>query len=480
MSENSKNNYYTISPYAYNDEKEENDAKKNEDYKNFISIGKCSRFYLFILGAGSFKLLSLLILGANNIYEDGIGLFGFCPVLSNYNFVQSIYMYIGYIIFGFIFYHFKGVETIDINGGILEKKDQLMRNLTIQNIHKNKVAKNLANDNTKCEIAFLCLAFAVHIETKKVLYIEGFQFFNFWIIEIIFMQVLMRIYFTIDVYIHNKIAIIFNVVVCSAILITASFLPTSLSIDNPDNSYQTTEEKLGNYFYCILIILFFMVLSFIFCFTRIYSKVLMEFKFVSPYKLVALFGIAGVIVSIFSSLITYYINYKDNIISYFSDMRSSLDQGKKYKFYGEIFLVSPIYAFVTCVEFIFEILTIYYLNPFYILMSNTLYYGITELIFFILNSSNDTLVIIHFVLTELTEIFACFGFFIYLEIIELNFCGLSNNLRLSISQKGADEFKILSSTNIEREDEGDNDKNVGNNENKERKQFGNIKRYTNI
>ena len=480
MSENSKYNYYTISPYAYNDEKEENNAKKNEDYKKLISIGKCSRFYLLILGAGSFKLLSLLILGANNIYEDGIGLFGFCPVLSNYNFVQSIYMYIGYIIFGFIFYHFKGVETIDINGGILEKKDQLMRNLTIQNIHKNKVAKNLANDNTKCEIAFLCLAFAVHIETKKVLYIEGFQFFNFWIIEIIFMQVLMRIYFTIDVYIHNKIAIIFNVVVCSAILITASFLPTSLSNDNPGNSYQTTEKKLGNYFYCILIILFFMVLSFIFCFTRIYSKVLMEFKYVSPYKLVVLFGIAGVIVSVFSSLITYSINYKDNLINYFSDMRSSLDQGKKYKFYGEIFLVSPIYAFVTCVEFIFEILTIYYLNPFYILMSNTLYYGITELIFFILNSSNDTLVIIHFVLTELTEIFACFGFFIYLEIIELNFCGLSNNLRLSISQKGADEFKILSSTNIEREDEEDNDKNVGNNENKERKQFGNIKRYTNI
>ena len=353
-------------------------------------------------------------------------------------------MYIGYIIFGSIFYHFKGVETIDINGGILEKKDQLMRNLTIQNIHKNKVAKNLANDNTRCEIAFLCLAFAVHIETKKVLYIEGFQFFNFWIIEIIFMQVLMRIYFTIDVYIHNKIAIIFNVVVCSAILITASFLPTSLSNDNPGNSYQNTEKKLGNYFYCILIILFFMVLSFIFCFTRIYSKVLMEFKYVSPYKLVILFGIAGVIVSVFSSLITYSINYKDNLINYFSDMRSSLDQGKKYKFYGEIFLVSPIYAFVTFMEFIFEILSIYYLNPFYILMSNTLYYGITELIFFVLNYSSDALVLIHFVLTELAEIFACLGFLVYLEIIELNFCGLSNNIRQIISKKGEDEFKKLS------------------------------------
>ena len=34
MSENSKYNYYTISPYAYNDEKEENDAKKMKIIKN--------------------------------------------------------------------------------------------------------------------------------------------------------------------------------------------------------------------------------------------------------------------------------------------------------------------------------------------------------------------------------------------------------------------------------------------------------------
>ena len=221
MLENSMNSYYTYNRYAHNHTGDDNISENLGNNKKLITIGKCSRFYLFILGAGSFKLLSLLILGANNIYEDGIGLFGFCPVLSNYNFVQSIYMYIGYIIFGLIFYHFKGIEAIDTNKGSQEKKEFTNIIMTLQKQYKNKVAKILANDNTKYEIAFLCLAFAVHIETKKVLYIEGFQFFNFWIIEIIFMQVLMRIYFTIDVYIHNKIAIIFNVVVCSAILITA-------------------------------------------------------------------------------------------------------------------------------------------------------------------------------------------------------------------------------------------------------------------
>ena len=67
--------------------------------KCFISLGKCSRLYLYILGTGLFKIFSLILLGSNNISEDGIGLFGFCPIFNSFNFIQSIYIYIGYIIF---------------------------------------------------------------------------------------------------------------------------------------------------------------------------------------------------------------------------------------------------------------------------------------------------------------------------------------------------------------------------------------------
>ena len=45
-------------------------------------------------------------------------------------------------------------------------------------------------------------------------------------------------------------------------------------------------------------------------------------------------------------------------------MRVVLDKGKKYRFYGEIFLVSPMYSFSNALEFIFEIITIYYLIHF--------------------------------------------------------------------------------------------------------------------
>ena len=63
--------------------------------------------------------------------------------------------------------------------------------LLYKNISKTKnIDKVKKNINLK--IFFLCVVFAVHIETKKVLYIQGFQYFNLWTTEIIFMQWLMR------------------------------------------------------------------------------------------------------------------------------------------------------------------------------------------------------------------------------------------------------------------------------------------------
>ena len=405
--------------------------------KCFISLGKCSRLYLYILGSGLFKIFSLILLGSNNISEDGIGLFGFCPIFNSFNFIQSIYIYIGYIIFGIIFYCFKDVDKIFDSTGLKRRKNGLMNNF----IH-NKPIKN--TKKTKIYMFLVCLAFVFYIEIKKVLYIEGFQFFNFWTIEIIFMFLLWKNYFNINFYRHHKVSIIFNVSICSTLLLTASFLPTSLSDENPGNSYQNLNDKLGNYFYCILFIFVFAILSLIYSFSRIYSKVLMQIKFISPYIIIFLFGITGLFVSLISSIVSYFINYHDNIINYFSALRLVLDEGKAYKFYLEILVIYPLYTFTSFMELTFEILTIYYLNPFYVLMTNNLYYGISEFLSFMLNLSSDGLVITHFILAELSEIFAAFSYMVYLEIIELNFCGLNYNLKKHIILKGEDEFNRIS------------------------------------
>ena len=86
-------------------------------------------------------------------------------------------------------------------------------------------------------------------------------------------------------------------------------------------------------------------------------------------------------------------------------------------------------------------------------MSNTLYYAINEFILFMINLSNDGLVIIHFILTELAEIWISLGLMVYLEIIELNFCGLNDKLRKNIMKTGENEFKLLSGSKFKEEEE---------------------------
>ena len=247
-----------------------------------------------------------------------------------------------------------------------------------------------------------------YIEIKKVLYIEGFQFFNFWTIEIIFLFLLLKKYFIIDFYKNQKVSIIFIIPACSALLLTASFLPTSL-LDGEDekNAFQNINDKLGSYFYCILFIILFVGLSFIYSYSRTYSKVLMQIKFVSPFKIIFVIGIVGLPISIIVSIVSYYLGYKkDNLFEYFEIMGKNKIEKETYKFWVEIFCVYPLFSFTSFMELTCEILTFYYLNPFFVLMTNNLYYIIIELNSFLLNISTNKYKIAHFLIAEFSEVFA--------------------------------------------------------------------------
>ena len=59
----------------------------NLENGKIITLGKCSRFYLLILGSGFFKLFSLFLVGYKNVTDNGIGLFCFCPTFIEFNFI---------------------------------------------------------------------------------------------------------------------------------------------------------------------------------------------------------------------------------------------------------------------------------------------------------------------------------------------------------------------------------------------------------
>ena len=406
-------------------EKLNNKQNKNEKNKKLITIGKCSRFYLYILGSSLCKFLSSMILGFK---DKDMGLFGFSPVLYSYNSIQFLYTYIGYIIFGILIHFF------------FNTKKKKYANKTMEIVIKKNQKLIINPRKTNLQLFLVCFCFTVYLELHKLLYNLGFQSLHFWTFETIFTFWLMKKYFVVDIYKHHKYSIIFIFLLSTIFLIISSLIPSE---ESGLNAYQEIVEKYGNYFYCFSTMIVLVVLTFGYSFSRSYSKILMQNKFVSTHILIIFIGITGLIISLISAIILYYINfeYEKNIIDYFNELKSC---DRDYKFYMEIFLVYPIYIFCRFMEINFEFLTIYYLNPIYDLIINNLSFLLIKIVSFIIYNFSD---VINFLLSELSEIIGLLGYTVYLEIVELNFCGLSDDIKKIIISKAERESTIL---NIER------------------------------
>ena len=411
----------TYNNFTNTSEKSSTEMKK----KSLISIGNCYKFYFYILGSSLFKVLYLMILGDK---DNNFGLFGFAPILSSYNNMQSIYTYLGYIIFGIITYL------------CFNNKEKKNKNVFLETLEliKDKM-KNQDKTKTKFQTFLVCLCFAFYKEIQNLLFSFGYQPLDYWTFEVIFTFLLMKKYFEVDIYRHHICSIIMISIICSFLLFVASFFPYS----KKGNQYEFVEEQLGSYLYSFIFIIAFMFISFIYSFSRNFSKVLMQTKFVSQYIIIIFIGITGLIFSIIISIISYLCNNGDNFISYFETLKTHSTSDILL----DLLLISPLSMFFQFMQIYFEILTIYYLNPMYCLLLNNICFGIQRLVLFLFNIKMEYF--ISFLLSEISEIIAIFGYMIYLEIIELNFCGLSDNLKRKIIIKGEKEFNKLNEDKIE-------------------------------
>ena len=389
-----------------------------------ITIGKCSKFYYYILGSAFFKFLYLMILGDIN---SNIGLFGFSPILSSYNSMQSIYTYLGYIIFGIISYFFFNSK----------KKGNKISLNTLEYIYEK--IKNQDKNKTYLQIFLVCLCFIIYKEVQNLFYFFGYEALDYWSFEIIFTFLFMKRYFEIDIYKHHICSIIFNFTICSTLLFVASFFPCS----KEGNQYKSVENKLGNYFYSIIFILVFLFLSFIYAFSRNFSKVLMQAKSVSSFILMIFIGVIGIVFTIVVSIILYYFEKEDNFIAYFKNLKIHTT----WEIIRDVLIASPIYSICRFMQLYLEIITIYYLNPIYCLMLNNICYSIQKVAIYLIDIKMELFT--YFILTELAEVFAAFGYTIYLEIIELNFCGLSDNIKRNIMLKAERDFNRINEDKIE-------------------------------
>ena len=151
--------------------------------------------------------------------------------------------------------------------------------------------------------------------------------------------------------------------------------------------------------------------------------------------------------------------YYDNLFSYFKNITK-----QDYK-YIEIFLSIPLYIIFQFITNVTLLLVIKFLSPIHCLMQDSIYNIIHIPIQYISQSFNGNYteindysdwpkIIFKSLDTRILRIISYFvsiiGYFIYLEIIELKFCGLNKNIRKNIRKRAKKDGEIIQDAGSER------------------------------
>ena len=210
----------------------------------------------------------------------------------------------------------------------------------------------------------------------------------------------------------------------------------------------------------IIYILFEFVATFLESIAIVYIKGLMEFKFFSPYKICYVFGfINSIIIIIISIIFLFFIKY-DNENCYF--------QGKEICYFENLFKKFQdlgILSFISIILF-----SIFY--GILKLLSNIIInkYTIFHLFLFIQNREFTTCIfkeyknILMSAIISISYLLEFFVILVFLEIIELNFWGLNENVKRKIKER-ADEEMRLSLTENENEERNPSYNSVDDNNN---------------
>ena len=307
-----------------------------------------------------------------------------------------------------------------------------------------------ANDSSIAKKILLIssLLYAIQLITRNFLYFFKTWKLDMWIFNILFINISMKYIMNTPLYKH-QLFIFFFISITNLVLIIIS---SSINYEG-DSFYANLINNYGNAGYIVLFYIIFLILSALISSSQVFQKKLMDVYYVSYYKILFVIGIISFIFSLIALIITTnvscgeYLNKRnicplshddyqqnskfiDNFFVYLYNMRDR-HNSNKLSFYVEIFLVYPLYSFLNFMKYLYETLIILYLNPNYILLSDIIYYSLKKIIYLIYNPKDATTY-----LSLIGEFVALFGYLFYLEIFEINICGLNRDTKNRISYRG--------------------------------------------
>ena len=284
---------------------------------------------------------------------------------------------------------------------------------------------------------------------------------DFWELELIFISFINSMLFKKQVYIHQKLSIYFIIISC----IIIKYIDI-INVFKDDNQKKIYKE----YIYLIPLsligfILFIFLQSYVYCKAKYYF----DYKYISINKYLIWSGLIGMIITFWGGFIASFkecIHYKKfSYVSYICKVYEDYNHryydnfkiffkklwDEKYNTFINIlriflFILKNFNSFLTTY---FTFLIIKNLSPEYFICANSIYYFIISsfsLVDFLI-SKKGTLD-----LNIISEFITIIGTAIYLEFIELEFCGLDYYLKEKIRNRSISELTELSSFEEEIED----------------------------
>ena len=472
-----------------------------------IIFHKFNKYFKFILLTSLFRYFNVCFLGYNfnrsfldvslpNFLKFCFGYEVVNPGISNFRMIEFFFNYIGTLFFSFFLriYELKVTQErfdsffklsdsfaqTQIKIGQLIKESYKTEGEIDENI-LSKFKNYLLKNNFMALYAIISFIWVAYEIIMIVLFYQ-FKDVDFWFFEILIATFIYSRIFLVQIYKHQKFAIALNLIPTFLKIICLI-----LTVTSKEEIYKKKVIYRHNPLWIIFGILLHPTLTAVISFINCTLKSFLDLKYSTMSQLLIFYSVIGIIISFIICMISTFYPCstnanKDN--NYLAKIMCPVEENN-YLYFDNFNIYFKAFLKVNTTEKIlrsliiicdsltfffwkyFFLLSIKYTDPVHIYFYIPIYY-IFQKIFLVVNNliqSHECFEDIHdYGITkyflDISGDFLCLiGFLIYLEVIELNFCGFNYNLKQKISQRGITDH-LASFSAIEGEDANETEKDL--------------------
>ena len=442
---------------------------------SIFAIGNCTKYNIYLLVSLICYFMMDFLFGLNSSNKKRpTSFFSFKAKIKSHKLLDN-FIRLSSIFVGGIILHFMEIHN--------EKKKK--GEMSIEDCEKMK--ENLLKKNNSSNILNLILIgvfFSLYIILKDFIGMPN-AYVGFWTFEIMYICIFSYFIFKSKIYIHKKIAI-YIMFGLSVIEFIGFLLPNTKHEDLKGKNELTDKNvfdiiiiKFGTY----AIPLLFLANELIhvqrdFCWIK--GKYLMDIRSFSPSKIFLTIGCFGFFfIIIFFSIFTYVPCKTFNNIEIDGDSYKDLETNATLPLYKEycplkdydentktlyllydsmklisreysntdknnmieIFLIIPLYFIFHLVNEVSRLMMVRYTDPNNILIYKNIYYLLKRIIVIIINEGDEQYITYaQFFILEIEEVVSIISNMIYIEVLELKFCGFDYELKKNISRRGSMDY----------------------------------------